>query len=126
MILRFAEGVEKSISANSAVLSSNIQKFLGPEKETAYLKGSVLFMDSSVLDFTIFARESHHTIVIEKYSFHYRDRQGQMFFRYDNAPHHSELHSFPDHKHIVNSTVSARPQTIKDVLNEITAIILRN
>lgn len=126
MILKFAESVEKNISANPAVLSSNIQKFLGPEKETAYLKGSVLFMDSSALDFTIFAKESHHSIVIEKYSFHYRDRQGLMLFRYDNAPHHPELSSFPDHKHIGNNTVSAAPQTIKDILNEITAIILRN
>lgn len=31
------------------------------------------------------------------YSFHWQDRNGSLVRRWDNAPHHSELDSFPYH-----------------------------
>ncbi|MCX5814291.1 MAG: DUF6516 family protein [Proteobacteria bacterium] len=125
MIRKFVESIEKTTTFNAAVLSSNIQKHFGPDNDTVYLKGSILFMDSSTLDIAIFAKELHKGLSIEKYRFHYMDKQGQMLFRYDNAPHHPELSSFPDHKHIENNTIPAAPREFKDIFNEITAMILK-
>jgi len=125
VIRKFVENIERAISLNAAVLSSSIQKHFGPNNDTVYLKGSILFIDSSTLDIAIFAKESLKTISVEKYRFHYLDKHGQMLFRYDNAPHHHELSSFPHHKHIGNRTISSSQHGLKDILNEITAIILK-
>lgn len=125
MIRRFVENLEKSIVSNPVVLSSNIQKHFGPTNNTVYVKGSIIFIDSSILDIAIFANKTSTVISIEKYRFQYMDKQGQMLFRYDNAPHHPELSSFPEHKHVGDRTISSSQPGLKDIFNEITALILK-
>jgi hypothetical protein len=34
------------------------------------------------------------------YSFHVQRSDGTSLFRYDNSPHHRQLETFPDHKHV--------------------------
>jgi len=125
VIRRFVENLEKSIVSNPVVLSSNIQKHFGPTNNTVYVKGSIIFIDSSVLDIAIFANKTSTVISIEKYRFQYMDKQGQMLFRYDNAPHHPELSSFPEHKHVGDRTISLPQPDLKNIFNEITALILK-
>ncbi len=38
-------------------------------------------------------------INVTKYSFHWQDSTGQLRKRWDNAPHHAELSTFPHHLH---------------------------
>ncbi|OGW50644.1 MAG: hypothetical protein A2Z50_03310 [Nitrospirae bacterium RBG_19FT_COMBO_42_15] len=102
-----------------------MQKQFGPENETVYLKGNLLFIDFSILEIAIFANKLHNEISIDKYRFHYMDKEAHMLFRYDNAPHHPEIPSFPHHKHTSNKTVQSNIPCLKDVLNEITAIIIK-
>ena len=33
------------------------------------------------------------------YAFHFRDEADQCIFRYDNAPHHPGVETFPHHRH---------------------------
>ena len=35
-----------------------------------------------------------------KYGIHLRDGGNRTVFRYDNTPHHPDLETFPDHKHV--------------------------
>ena len=122
---KFIEDIEKTISASAIILSSNIQKFFGPNNETVYLKGTLILIDSSILEISIFASKSHNAVLIEKYRFHFRDKHGQMIFRYDNAPHHHEIPSYPHHKHIESCITASSSPNLKNVLNEISTIILR-
>jgi 2'-5' RNA ligase len=55
--------------------------------------------------------------------YHYQDAAGNLIFRYDNAPHHSHLATFPAHKHIGDRVVEAEPPELNEVLREIDAII---
>ena len=55
MIQKFVEDIEKTIASASIVLSSNIQKYVGPALETVYIKGHLLIIDSSILEISIFA-----------------------------------------------------------------------
>lgn len=125
MIQKFVENIEKAIASNPIILSSNIQKQFGPENEAVYLKGILLFIDFSILEIAIFANKAHNGISIDKYRFHYMNKEGQMIFRYDNAPHHSGIPTFPHHKHSSNNVIQSLMPSIKDILNEITAIIIR-
>ena len=124
MIQKFVEDIEKTISSSSIVLSSNVQKHFGPALETVYLKGRLLIIDSSILEIAIFATESRKTLSIEKYRLHYMNSTGQMLFRYDNAPHHPEIDSYPHHKHTFDKIMPSTMPSLKDILNEISAIII--
>jgi len=62
---RFVENIEKTITSTPGILSSYIQKQFGPDNETVYLKGNLLFIDSSVLEIAIFANNIHDTVCID-------------------------------------------------------------
>ena len=124
MIKRFVENLEKTIASSSIVLSSNIQKYFGPNGKTVYVKGQIIFMNSSILEISIFVTEFSNTLSIDKYRFQYMDNHGKMHFRYDNAPHHHELPTYPHHKHTPDKTIQATLPSLKDILNEISAIII--
>ena len=53
----------------------------------------------------------------------YLDRDGNLVFRYDNAPHYPHLSTFPAHKHVGGSVVEAEPPDLSDVLVEINDIV---
>lgn len=124
VIKAFIDNIDKTILFSPIVLSSNIQKHFSPDGKTLYLRGSLLFLDSSVLEIAIFVIETHYALTIEKYRFHYMNPIGQMLFRYDNAPHHPEVTSHPHHKHISDNVILAGEPSLKDVLDEISAIII--
>jgi hypothetical protein len=73
----------------------------------------------------MFATESSKKLSIDKYRLHYMNDTGQMVFRYDNSPHHPELDSYPHHKHTPGEIKPSNILSIKEILNEISAIILR-
>lgn len=85
MIIKFVKNIENTIASNPIILSSNIQKQFGPEDETVYLKGNLLFIDFSVIEIALFANKVQNKISIDKYRFHYMNKDGKLVFRYDNA-----------------------------------------
>ena len=124
MIRKFVSEIEKSINSSSIVISSNIQKYFGPNEETVYVKGHIIILDSSVLEISLYAFRYRDDIAVDKYRFHYMTGTGQILFRYDNAPHHPEIGSYPNHKHTPDKVIPSKMPSLKDVLDEISAIII--
>jgi hypothetical protein len=57
------------------------------------------------------------------YSFHWQDSKGGFLLRWDNAPHHKNLKTFPNHMHKKNLVEESDVITLKDVLKYITACL---
>lgn len=55
----------------------------------------------------------------KSYKFHYQADDEKLIFRYDNAPHHRNLATFPAHKHTEDDVIEASPPDLTDVLREI-------
>lgn len=55
------------------------------------------------------------------YRYHYQNPRGEIVFRYDNAPHHAEISSYPEHKHTEDTVVASSHPSIKTVLEEVQA-----
>jgi uncharacterized protein DUF6516 len=52
-----------------------------------------------------------------KYRFHLMDAGGSLLWRLDNAPHHREVATHPDHLHLPGEAVEeAAPITLEDAL----------
>ena len=82
-----------------------------------YISGSIIFENDHRLDFV----EVKNTDIKAKikYRYHYMDEHQVMIFRYDNAPHHAEITTFPHHKHEVDGVKASPEPTLDDVLLEI-------
>ena len=124
MIQRFVRDITEALDSSPVVLSSNIHKYLDPSGEMVYLKGHIVIIDASVLEIAIFAAQTAGGLSIDKYRLHYADQDGKMIFRYDNAPHHPGLDSYPDHKHTPTRIISSSRPSVKDILNEISVSIV--
>ncbi len=126
MILAFIKDIEKAISDSTIVLSSTVQKHFGPTKKEAYLRGNLLFIDMSSFEFAVYIAERSGKAALDKYRLQYMDSENRLVFRYDNAPHHKDVPTFPNHKHLHDGkVVSAPPPRLSELLEEITAIIAR-
>lgn len=82
-----------------------------------YIGGSIIFRNDHRLDFV----EVKNTDIKAKikYRYHYMDERQGMIFRYDNAPHHPEITSFPHHKHEIEGVKASSEPMLDDVLLEI-------
>jgi len=86
----------------------------------------IIFIDGSSLHFLEYVLEEDNRLLRISYRFHYTKQDNSLVFRYDNAPHHPELPTFPHHKHLPrNKVVSSIEKNLIDVLDEIREIISR-
>ena len=84
-----------------------------------FLKIKVRLTDGSVLYVREFVSDEEYN-----YSFQWQ-RDGELKIRWDNAPHHRDLPTFPHHKHVGdNKNVSPSNEiTLEDVLASISRLI---
>lgn len=59
----------------------------------------IYFSDGSFLELTERMVEEKGELTVTKYRFHWQDKEGKLIKRWDNAPHHPEIDTFPDHLH---------------------------
>jgi hypothetical protein len=53
------------------------------------------------------------------YRYHFQEADGSLVFRYDDAPHHPEVKSFPHHKHTTEGIVESDHPSLGQVIQEI-------
>ena len=66
----------------------------------------------------------NHQFQREKYRSQFMNSKDQEIFRYDNAPHHKSVSSFPHHKHIENKVYDSIAPSLTKVLKEAECQIL--
>nr|WP_269140538.1 DUF6516 family protein [Archaeoglobus neptunius] len=86
------------------------------------LYGAVLFKDGSTLEFLELIKDASKGLERIRYRFHYRKSETPIF-RYDNAPHHREVATFPHHVHIGEKVLPSKSKSLLDVFKEIESIL---
>ena len=118
LINEYFQGIESQIADCIDIIETRLSK----DKRSLHIgiiEGELLFTDESILYFIEFVNVKE-VIEVYKYSYQYQDRQGELIFRYDMAPHHREITTFPHHKHILlNKVIEASCPTLAQVLDEI-------
>ncbi len=95
-----------------------------PSRVVGRLAGRVRFADGSLLEFTEVVRsKGKRGVAKEDYHYHYQRADGKTIFRYDKAPHHREVESFPHHKHVGKKVEAAAAPDLHEVLQEIDRLI---
>lgn len=87
-------------------------------------KGRLKLTDNSILEITeIFVFD----ISKRKYSFQWMDENYDLKIRWDNAPHHRQIITFPHHKHIEQeeNIYESQETTVEEILGLIKSKINR-
>ena len=96
-----------------------------PENNVGEFHARASFYDASLLEAVEKVSLDDGEIIKDQYSYHYQEANGDLVFRYDNAPHHPEIETFPHHKHIEsdNNVIASQPPDVSEVLQEIDTFI---
>lgn len=102
MIERYLKELDELISASPEVIDIEIirRSVWDTELEKIALYRYRLNMrDRSLLELTERLVEVKGTLSIKRYRHHWQNHDGQVIKRWDNAPHHLEIDTFPHHLH---------------------------
>lgn len=116
MIVAYFMEVEQVLQAFPNIRSSTLKKKQYNARQ-GYISGSVQFDTGCRLEF-MELKDTDRSAKI-KYRYQYMDQRNACLFRYDNAPHHSDIATHPHHKHIGDEVTGSCEPTLYDVLLEI-------
>ena len=125
MINRYLSDLDTFISTNGAVTDVTIIRRdirdTGMEK-TALYRYRLKMNDGSIVELTERIVEEGGRLRMTKYRFHWQDRFGNLVKRWDNAPHHPEIETFPNHLHDGNENNVKKHQhcSALDMLTQVT------
>ena len=102
MIERYMNDLDVLISASPSIVDIDIIRRdirdTGLEK-TALFRYRIKLIDESLIEITERILEERGGLTITKYRYHWQTGSGKLIKRWDNAPHHPEIDTFPDHLH---------------------------
>ncbi|MCK4761624.1 MAG: hypothetical protein KAW12_05445 [Candidatus Aminicenantes bacterium] len=107
------EDIFKLLSDSDVISEHEILSLLQDE-DFYYLKIKSVVGTGSILHIKIYLSDEEYN-----YSFHWQQETGELIKRWDNAPHHKELSTFPHHAHTTEEVKESYTITLNDVLKEI-------
>lgn len=109
--------IQSTILAAPHVLRSNIS-FDEVSENECYIEGILVLSNESQLHNAEYAI-TEPVVNRLKYRYHLQTADGKLLARWDNAPHHPEVKSHPDHLHTEKDIKSSRPIDVKQVLEAV-------
>lgn len=114
--------LQATIHAAPHVLRSDMH-FEEIDVNECYVRGVLSFMGGFELHISEYA-VTEPTVTRLKYRYHLQASDGRLVSRWDNAPHHLQISSFPDHRHDEHDEIhSASPMDVPTLLDAVLQII---
>ena len=114
--------VQKTIQSAPYVISFEIA-FEEIDARECYIKGKLQLtggLQLHIAEYVITGPTFDRT----KYRYHLQDADGRMIVRWDNAPHHQQVTTFPHHCHKADGSVEESPaMDIEAVLRAVVAYL---
>lgn len=86
------------------------------------IKGKIIFVDKSILDFRELISDTNHD-----YRFQWMKSDKTLICRWDSAPHHPKLTTFPHHKHLSDGKISeSEEKYFLQLLSELKIKVISN
>lgn len=110
--------VQKAI-LNAVHITQSDVSFDEISEEECYIRGTLTLTGGCQLHIAEYV-VTEPNLKRLKYRFHLQNASGKMIARWDNAPHHPEVPTHPDHVHI-GDKIKANPPV--DILQVLTAVL---
>lgn len=89
--------VQHTIHASPHVFRSDL-RFDETDANECYIRGTLILIGDCTLHIAEYV-VTEPALTRPKYRYHLQNSEGALLVRWDNAPHHSEVSTFPDHRH---------------------------
>ncbi len=109
--------IERIIANSDIVVRQQTEK-KKIDSEFGIFKG-LLYFEKGRLEFIEVVRIVARKVQKIKYKYHYMASDNSMIFRYDNVKHHTNISTFPHHKHIQDKIISSSEPDFITILSEI-------
>ncbi|MCS4541564.1 MAG: YcfL family protein [Euryarchaeota archaeon] len=96
-IAEYFSEIKSALILSPAVKSYSVEDELVKEFE-GFLRVRAVLLNGDILEIFVYATFDKE-LQVQKYRFHWQDINGKLKKRWDNAPHHRELPTFPYHMH---------------------------
>ena len=102
MIDDYLRQIDELLSASPVVRDVEIIRRTVRDTEwekVLHYRYRVFLIDGGLVEMSERLVEIRGTVVTTKYRHHWQDSEGRLRQRWDNAPHHPEIDTFPHHLH---------------------------
>jgi hypothetical protein len=113
--------LQRVIHAKPHVLQSDM-RFEEIDTNECYVRGVLKLINDLELHIAEYIITAP-TLTRPKYRYHLQTSDGEMVSRWDNAAHHSDVPSFPHHRHDSDGVHPSSPMTIPKVLDNLLQLI---
>jgi len=124
-IAEYLASIKERLTADAVVAHFRVIR----ERATltdGHLRAQLTLADDSQLEFSEYVQFlPAGQVSVVTYSYHWTDAQGNLLRRWDNTPHHPDLHGFPHHVHTGpgDHVYPGQPTSIFTVLDEIAGLL---
>ena len=116
---RYLATLDARIRALQGIITSwSIQREMDVNLGIGFIEGSIAFADGSRLEFS-----EQLPTTRQRFRLHYMDAQDGLIVRWDSAPHHKSLGTFPFHKHTPTGIEEHGAITLLEALDEVVKIV---
>lgn len=112
--------VRETLEELDYVIDEQDLSFERIDSSTVLLKGSIVFVDGSRLEFTEFESPDNHD-----YRFQFMNQDNDLIRRWDNSPHH-DVETFPDHVHTGDGVKPSEEKYMPEILKLVEETVLSN
>jgi hypothetical protein len=111
----YLEGLDSRLQELGELVTSwAIEREIDTNLGIGFIKGHITFVDGSRLEFT-----EQLPIERRKFRLHYMDARNGLIVRWDSAPHHREMATFPFHRHTPGGVAEHGPINVIEALDTI-------
>jgi hypothetical protein len=118
MITSYFDEIRQALLLNELVASFKIIREMTGSND-GFMRVKCRLSDSSILEFAEYVQIVSGKMVRPTYSYHWQTNRGTLRRRWDNAPHHPEIITFPDHQHNGDLVIASKSMTLALVLTAI-------
>lgn len=114
--------IKSLIILNSAILNWRIIRE-DIQSTKGFFRYKLTLKDGSILEMFEFIQITITGLKVDKYSFHWQNIDGTLRKRWDNAPHHRDISTYPHHLHDSreDNILPHQPVTAEYILSMISA-----
>ncbi|MEK6983220.1 MAG: DUF6516 family protein [Nanoarchaeota archaeon] len=121
MIYDYFSKVQRKLEAIKCIIMEQSVNFDFVSDEMGITTGKLVFVDNTILDFMelVSAKEAG-------YRFQHMDKNKELICRWDSAPHHKEVPTFPYHLHTKKEVKESKKLNFIDILDIVMEEVLKN
>lgn len=115
----------QNIILNSKIVASTNIEYIKVLENEGYMRGTLTLIDGSELRLFEYTKITNGQAAILRYRFQWQTA-GELIIRWNNAPHHPEVETFSQHKHVKgeDKPKPCKATNLTSVLHEIEAKIV--